>query len=79
MYIFCGGLRLAQNAAPLLASSHADIEAGFACLNAAAGLVVADLATDLADGLVKAAESIDSGKAHSVKERAAAISRGETV
>ncbi|GAB4354613.1 MAG: anthranilate phosphoribosyltransferase [Oricola sp.] len=50
-----------------------------ACLNAAAGLVVAGLAKDLADGLVKAAESIDSGRAKAVAEKAAALSRGEPV
>jgi len=70
-----------HNAAALRAVLEGEKNAyrDIACLNAAAGLVVADLATDLADGLVKAAESIDSGKAHSVMERAAAISRGETV
>jgi anthranilate phosphoribosyltransferase len=48
-----------------------------ACLNAAAGLIVAGLADDLADGLRKAAESIDSGKAKAVAEKTAALSRGE--
>ena len=50
-----------------------------ACLNAAAGLVVAGLADDLAAGLAMAAESIDSGKAKAVAAKAAALSRGETV
>jgi len=49
-----------------------------ACLNAAAGLIVAGLADDLADGLNKSAVSIDSGKAKAVAEKTAALSRGET-
>lgn len=49
-----------------------------ACLNAAAGLVIAGLADDLANGLNKAAESIDSGKAKAVATKTAALSRGET-
>lgn len=49
-----------------------------ACLNAAAGLVVAGLAPDLAAGLEMAAESIDSGRAKAVAEKTAALSRGET-
>jgi len=48
-----------------------------ACLNAAAGLIVAGLADNLADGLRKAAESIDSGKAKAVAEKTATLSRGE--
>jgi anthranilate phosphoribosyltransferase len=49
-----------------------------ACLNAAAGLIVAGLAEDIADGLNKSAESIDSGKAKAVAEKTAALSRGAT-
>jgi len=50
-----------------------------ACLNAAAGLLVAGLAEDISEGLEKAAASIDSGKAKAVAEKAAALSRGETI
>jgi len=50
-----------------------------ACLNAAAGLVVAGLAEDLSQGLEQASASIDSGKAKAVAEKTAALSRGETV
>jgi anthranilate phosphoribosyltransferase len=48
-----------------------------ACLNAAAGLVVAGLAADLSQGLEQASASIDSGKAKAVAEKTAALSRGE--
>ena len=50
-----------------------------ACLNAAAGLVVAGLATDLSQGLTQAFASIDSGKAKAAAEKTAALSRGEKV
>lgn len=50
-----------------------------ACLNAAAGLVVAGLAADLRDGIEKAQASIDSGRAREVAAKAARLSRGETV
>ncbi|MCK5749276.1 anthranilate phosphoribosyltransferase [Oricola sp.] len=50
-----------------------------ACLNAAAGLVVAGLAADLSQGLTQAFASIDSGKAKAVAEKTAALSRGEKV
>jgi anthranilate phosphoribosyltransferase len=50
-----------------------------ACLNAAAGLIVAGLAADISEGLEQAATSIDSGKAKAVAEKTAALSRGETV
>jgi anthranilate phosphoribosyltransferase len=43
-------------------------------LNAAAGLVVAGRADDLADGLAQAAESIDSGMARAVLAGMVAIS-----
>tara|TARA_R110002072_G_scaffold13776_5_gene57702 strand:- start:600 stop:1616 length:1017 start_codon:yes stop_codon:yes gene_type:complete len=46
-------------------------------LNAAAALIIADIAADLKDGAQKAAESIDSGKARAALDRMAAISRGE--
>ena len=46
-------------------------------LNAAAALIIADIAADLKDGALKAAESIDSGKARAALDRMAAISRGE--
>lgn len=43
-------------------------------LNAGAALVVADLASDIADGARLAAEAIDSGKAHERLERLVAVS-----
>ena len=43
-------------------------------LNAAAGVLVAGLAADLEEGLAKAAESIDSGRALAVKERLIEVS-----
>jgi anthranilate phosphoribosyltransferase len=46
----------------------------FVLLNAAAGLVAAGLADDLADGLVAAAASIDEGRAAAVVERLVAVS-----
>jgi anthranilate phosphoribosyltransferase len=46
-----------------------------ACLNAAAGLIVADMAADLSEGLEKAAESIDSGRAKAVVEKVARLSQ----
>jgi anthranilate phosphoribosyltransferase len=45
-------------------------------LNAAAGLVVADLATDLADGVALAQKAIDSGAAGDALDRLLAVSRG---
>ncbi|QKV18118.1 anthranilate phosphoribosyltransferase [Oricola thermophila] len=50
-----------------------------ACLNAAAGLIVAGIAGDLSEGLQLAAESLESGSAKAVAEKAAAMSRGESV
>lgn len=50
-----------------------------ACLNAAAGLVVAGLADDIAQGLEMAAAALDNGKAKAAAEKTAALSRGETV
>lgn len=44
-------------------------------LNAGAGLVVAGLASDLAEGIAKASESIDSGAAATVLDRLVAASR----
>ena len=44
-------------------------------LNAAAGIVVAGLAADLVEGLAKAAESIDSGRALTVKDRLVEVSQ----
>ena len=44
-------------------------------LNAAAGIVVAGLADDLVDGLAKAAEAVDSGRALEVKERLVEVSQ----
>ncbi|MFZ2102312.1 MAG: anthranilate phosphoribosyltransferase [Oricola sp.] len=48
-----------------------------AVLNAAAGLLIAGLASDLDEGIAKSADSIDSGKAKAVVDRAARLSRGE--
>jgi anthranilate phosphoribosyltransferase len=45
-------------------------------LNAAAGLVVAGVASGLADGIARASAAIDSGAARAALERAVAISRG---
>ena len=45
-------------------------------LNAAAGLVVADVAADLADGVELAAAAIDGGEAGSVLERLINASHG---
>jgi anthranilate phosphoribosyltransferase len=47
------------------------------CLNAAAALAVAGLATDLPEGLQRAAESIDSGKAAKVLDRWIEVSNRE--
>jgi anthranilate phosphoribosyltransferase len=44
-------------------------------LNAAAGLVVADLATDLADGVARAAAAVDDGRAAATLERLVTVSR----
>ena len=44
------------------------------CLNAAAGLVVAGLADDLADGLEMATVAIEDGNAKSALDRLAAVS-----
>lgn len=46
-------------------------------LNAAAALVIADRAGDLAEGAALARQSIDSGAAQAALDRMAAISRGE--
>ncbi len=42
---------------------------GIVCLNAAAGLVICGLAADLPEGLAKAGEAIDSGRALAVLKR----------
>lgn len=47
-------------------------------LNAGAALIVAGMASDIADGVSKAAEALDSGAAKTALDRMAAISRGET-
>jgi len=46
-------------------------------LNAAAALVIADIAADLKDGAKRAAHAIDSGAATNALDRMAAISRGD--
>ena len=48
----------------------------FVLLNAAAGLVAAGLAEDLAEGLAAATASVDEGKAAAVLERLVAVSGG---
>jgi anthranilate phosphoribosyltransferase len=48
-----------------------------ACLNAAAGLIVAGLATDLRDGIAQAQDAIDSGRAKAVVAKVAALSNKE--
>ncbi len=48
-----------------------------ACLNAAAALLVADVASDLSDGLTRAREAVDSGAAAATLEKLVEISRGE--
>ena len=45
------------------------------CLNAAAGLIVAGLADDLADGLEIASAAIDDGNARSALQRLVDVSR----
>jgi anthranilate phosphoribosyltransferase len=45
-------------------------------MNAGAGLVVAGKATTLADGMVTAAQAIDSGRALKVLDRLVEISNG---
>jgi anthranilate phosphoribosyltransferase len=47
-------------------------------LNAAAALVVAGVASDMADGLARAADAVDGGAAAVTLAKLAAISRGET-
>jgi anthranilate phosphoribosyltransferase len=49
----------------------------FVALNAAAGLVAAGLAADLAEGLEAAVASIDDGRAASVLERLVAVSKAQ--
>ena len=46
-----------------------------ACLNAAAGLVVAGIAATIDDGLQKASQSIDEGHAEAVRENVARLSQ----
>ena len=45
-------------------------------MNAGAGLVLAGKAADIEDGVAKAAEAIDSGKAAKVLDRLVTISNG---
>lgn len=47
------------------------------CLNAAAALVVADIAEDLVDGLERAAAAIDSGKAQQALDQLVAITQAD--
>ena len=55
-------------------SAHRDI----VVLNAAAGLVVADIAGDLADGVILAAAAIDDGRAAATLDRLVAASNAST-
>ena len=48
-----------------------------ACLNAAAGLVVAGLADDLGSGVAQAQAALDDGRAAAVLETVVAISNGK--
>ncbi|WP_306119375.1 MULTISPECIES: anthranilate phosphoribosyltransferase [unclassified Roseitalea] len=68
----------AENAAALRAvlSGERNAYRDIACLNAGAGLVVAGLAGDLREGIAKACEAIDQGRAATVLERVVAISNG---
>ena len=50
-----------------------------AVLNAAAGLVVAGIASDLSEGIAMSVESIDSGRAREVVAKASRLSRGEAL
>ena len=50
-----------------------------ACLNAAAGLVVAGRAADLSEGLERAGRAIDSGDAGAVLDRLILVSGGEPI
>lgn len=53
-------------------SAYRDI----ACLNAGAGLLVAGIASDLADGVRRAEAAVDSGDAAKVLEKVVAVSNG---
>lgn len=48
------------------------------CLNAAAALVVGDVASDLADGMHRAGEAIDSGAARGALQKLVDITRADT-
>lgn len=69
----------AENAAALRAvlegahNAYRDI----ACLNAGAGLVVAGLAGDIAEGVTKAQAALDDGSAKAVLDKVVAISTGK--
>ena len=51
----------------------------FVLFNAAAGLVLGNLATDLKDGIAKAAEEVDSGRAWKKVEQVRDFTRSQTV
>ncbi len=70
----------AENAAALRAVLEGQTGAyrDIACLNAAAGLVVAGLADTLADGLAKAQAALDDGRAAKALDRVVALSNGRT-
>lgn len=67
----------AANAAALQAvlDGARDAYCDIACLNAAAGLVVAGLAADLRDGLGQARATLDDGRAGAVLDKVVAISQ----
>ncbi len=60
----------------LLAGAHGPAR-DIVCLNAAAALVVSDIAEDLVDGLEQAAAAIDSGKAQQALDQLVAITRAD--
>ena len=60
----------------ILAGSHGPAR-DIVCLNAAAALVVADIAEDLVDGLERAAGAIDTGKAQDALDKLVAITRAD--
>ena len=65
---------VAQGLLGLLAGESGPVR-DMVLLNAAAGLVVADLATDLADGVARAAAAVDDGRAAATLERLVTVSR----
>lgn len=69
-------VRSAEIIGSVIAGEHGPAR-DIVCLNAAAALVVADLAADLADGLKQARESIDSGAAGRALRRLVEITQAD--